>query len=63
MTKMHDNDVPFNKTAYEIIAEVVEDYPYPVCYNFPAGHIEDNRALILGREAVLEVGDQVKLFF
>ena len=63
MTKMHDNDVPFNKTAYEIIAEAVEDYPYPVCYNFPAGHIEDNRALILGREALLEVGDQVKLFF
>lgn len=61
MTRMHDNDVPFNKTAYEIIAEAVEDYPYPVCYNFPAGHIEDNRALILGREVNLEVDDEVML--
>jgi muramoyltetrapeptide carboxypeptidase len=63
MTKMRDNDLPFNKTAYEIIAEAVEDYPYPVCYNFPAGHIEDNRALILGREATLDVGEEVKLIF
>jgi muramoyltetrapeptide carboxypeptidase len=63
MTRMHDNDVPFNKTAYEIIAEAVEDYPYPVCFNFPAGHIDDNRALVLGREAALDVGDEVKLSF
>jgi muramoyltetrapeptide carboxypeptidase len=63
MSKMHDNDIPFNKTAYEIIAEAVEDYPYPVCFNFPAGHIEDNRALILGRELTLEVNDEVKLIF
>ena len=63
MTRMRDNDVPFNKTAYEIIAEAVEDYPYPVCYNFPAGHIEDNRALILGREATLDVSEEVKLSF
>lgn len=63
MNKMLDNDVPFNKTAYEIIAEAVEDYPYPVCYNFPAGHIEDNRALIMGREVTLDITDEVKLSF
>lgn len=63
MTKMHDNEVPYDKTANEIIAEAVEDYPYPVCYNFPAGHLDDNRALILGREVKLEVSEQVRLFF
>jgi muramoyltetrapeptide carboxypeptidase len=63
MNNMHDNEVPFNKTANEIIAEAVEDYIYPVCYNFPAGHIDDNRALILGREVAMEVGNDVKLFF
>jgi muramoyltetrapeptide carboxypeptidase len=63
MNKMHDNNEPFNKTANEIIAEAVEDYPYPVCYNFPAGHIEDNRALILGREVILDVNEEVKLLF
>ncbi len=63
MTKMNDNEVPFDKTAIEIIAGAVEDYPYPVCYNFPAGHVEDNRALILGREVNFEVSDEVRLSF
>lgn len=63
MTKMHDNEVPYDKTANEIIAEAVEDYPYPVCYNFPAGHLDDNRALILGREVTLDVNEEVKLVF
>lgn len=63
MSKMHDNDTPFARTANEIIAEAVEDFPYPVCYNFPAGHADDNRALILGREVSLEVADDVRLVF
>lgn len=63
MTKMNDNEVPFDKTANEIIAEAVEDYPYPVCYDFPAGHLPDNRALILGREVTLEVAEKVNLAF
>lgn len=63
MTKMNDNEVSFGKTANEIIAEAVQDYSYPVCYNFPAGHIDDNRALILGREVTLDVNEKVKLSF
>ncbi len=50
MTEMKDNTVPFGKTAEEIIAEAVSEYDYPVCFGFPAGHIDDNRALILGRK-------------
>jgi muramoyltetrapeptide carboxypeptidase len=63
MAKMRDNEVPFGKTAYEIIAGAVADYSYPVCFNFPAGHQEDNRALILGREVVLEISSAVSLSF
>jgi len=59
MTGMKDNQVPFGKTAEEIIAEAVAEYDYPVCYHFPAGHVPDNRALILGREALLSVGNEV----
>lgn len=63
MTDMKDNDTPFGKTAYEIIAEAVEEYDYPVCYGFPAGHREDNRALILGRKVKLVVRGQVNINF
>ena len=49
MVEMNDNDTPFGKTAEEIIWEHVAEYSYPVCFDFPAGHIRDNRALLLGK--------------
>jgi muramoyltetrapeptide carboxypeptidase len=55
MTNMKDNAVSFGKTAEEIIFEAVKDYNYPVCFNFPAGHIENNIAIYLGKKAKLVV--------
>ena len=63
MTKMRDNQVPFGKTAYEIIAETVKDYDYPVLFGFPAGHEALNQTLILGRTVQLEVGETAVLRF
>ena len=50
-----DNDVPFGKTANEIIQEAVADYDFPVCYGFPVGHEVDNWAMSCGREVSLLV--------
>ena len=61
MTEMKDNTIPFGKTAEKIISEITAEYDYPVCFNFPAGHIENNRAIILGREYELIVNDDVHL--
>lgn len=55
MTKMKDNDIPWGKNAVEIIAEITRKYNIPMIYNFPAGHIQDNRALILGSTVSIEV--------
>ncbi len=55
MTDMHDNKIPFGKTAEEIIFEGVKEFNFPVCFHFPAGHIEDNRTLIMGRKALLNI--------
>lgn len=64
MTDMHDNRIPFGKTAEEIILDAVKDYNYPVFFNFPAGHIKDNQALIFGREVkLISENDQVILNF
>ncbi|MNE28803.1 putative murein peptide carboxypeptidase [compost metagenome] len=58
MTSMNDNDIPWGKDALEIIQDIVKDYKIPVAYNFPAGHLKDNRALILGKTVTLEVNDK-----
>jgi len=57
MSDMRDKnpDDPFGKEVEAMIAEAVEPYGYPVCYGFPAGHIDDNRALIMGQKAKLSV--------
>jgi muramoyltetrapeptide carboxypeptidase len=54
-TEIKDNEIPFGQTAEEIIKALVEEYDYPVCFNFPAGHIDDNHALVFGRSHKLSV--------
>ena len=55
MTDMKDNDIPWGKNALEIVQDVTKQYNIPMVFNFPAGHIHDNRALILGATATIEV--------
>jgi muramoyltetrapeptide carboxypeptidase len=57
MSDMRDKnpDDPFGRTAERIIADALGDTTYPVCLGFPAGHIDDNRALIFGQQAKLSV--------
>ena len=55
MTEMKDNVIPFGKTAEQIIFNAVQEYNYPVCFNFPAGHIERNLAIYLGKEIEMNV--------
>jgi len=54
-TEIKDNDIPFGQTVPEIIMEIVKNYNYPVCFDFPAGHIPDNNSLILGSKVNLSV--------
>jgi muramoyltetrapeptide carboxypeptidase len=63
ISDMKDNEISFGKAAYEIIAEAVASYHYPVCFDFPCGHTERNHAVILGRKAILDVHERVKLLF
>lgn len=58
MTEMNDNDIPWGKNSLEIIQDVLKDYKFPIIYNFPAGHIKDNRALILGKTVSIDANDK-----
>jgi muramoyltetrapeptide carboxypeptidase len=57
-TDMKDNESPFGKTVHEIIKEAVEDYSYPVCFGFPAGHDKKNLALTFGGNWQLNVSEK-----
>ena len=57
-TDMKDNDIPFGQTLSQLVIDVVADYDYPVCFDFPAGHVSNNCSLILGRLLHLSVQPQ-----
>jgi len=63
-TEMKDNDIPFGQSAEQIIMSHVSEYDFPVCFNFPAGHISDNRALIFGRKVSMNVKElEIKISY
>ncbi len=57
MTDLEDTAIPFGKQIEELILEQLAYRNIPVAFDFPAGHINDNRALILGRNSQLNVSE------
>ncbi len=55
-TDIKDTDKPFGKTVYETIHELVKEYSYPVCFNFPVSHAKENYALKIGSTYQLSIG-------
>ncbi len=55
LNDMKDDPIPFGMSAEEIVWDAVKEYKYPVCFGFPAGHMDRNLALYLGKEATLEI--------
>ncbi len=53
---MKDTERPFGKTVYEVIHEIVKEYDFPVCFDFPVSHTERNYALKVGAGYKLKVG-------
>ena len=44
-TDLKDTERPFGKNIYDMVLELVADYDYPVCFDFPVSHGDDNVAL------------------
>ncbi len=57
MSDMNDNAIPYGKTAGEIIHERTKNLGIPVAFNFPAGHINPNKAMYFGRSCQLSVSE------
>ncbi|MEO7984388.1 MAG: LD-carboxypeptidase, partial [Bacteroidota bacterium] len=61
-TEMKDTERPFGKPVPEIIRDIVQEYDYPVCFDFPVSHTDRNLALKIGLNYTLKVtGSKVLL--
>ena len=58
LTDIHDNPDPFGKSVEQAIFDVVKEYDFPVCFGFPAGHQAENRAIVLGKPAMIRIGNE-----
>ena len=55
MSNIKKNTTAWGSSIEQLILDVVDDYEFPVLFNFPAGHETDNRALILGKTVQMNV--------
>ncbi|MEO5781660.1 MAG: LD-carboxypeptidase [Ginsengibacter sp.] len=55
---MKDTERPFGQTTEEVIRDVVKEYDYPICFNFPVSHEKENYALKIGVEYELTIADK-----
>lgn len=66
MGKEEDNksyDQAFDPMANRIIQHRLHGYNFPILYQFPNGHIEDNLPLIIGAEVSLKVSKNPQVIF
>lgn len=56
MSDMKDTEVPFGKNYQEIILSHTKMLGIPVAFDFPAGHQNDNCALVFGKEVSFKSG-------
>jgi len=53
--EIKDTSIPFGQEISEIIMDKVNEYNYPVCFDFPVGHTGKNYALKIGATYTLNV--------
>lgn len=60
----YEEDRSLGKELYRALADLVKEYEYPICFNFPVGHVTNNLPLIEGAEVTFTVGKKgVELVF
>lgn len=55
--KPDDPGDEFGRSVYNIVLDQVAEYKYPVCFNFPVGHVKTNYALKCGVQHELNISN------
>ena len=69
MTNMGDEkdnkqyEESFDEFANKLISDRISKYNFPAVFDFPNGHIKDNRPLIIGGKVSLKIGEKTSLNF
>lgn len=64
MTNLKDStETSICMTVEDIVLQHFKYVKKPICFNFPAGHLADNRALIIGEKVKFEVSAKTTLTF
>jgi muramoyltetrapeptide carboxypeptidase len=58
-TQNKDTERPFGKDVHQLIHDLIQEYKFPVCYDFPVGHEKENVALAIGTTYKLEVEEDL----
>ncbi len=58
MSKMRKNTTLWGSSVEQLILDALSEYDFPICFNMPAGHEKDNRAMILGRTIEMAVSKE-----
>nr|WP_134198859.1 LD-carboxypeptidase [Meridianimaribacter flavus] len=58
MSKLRKNTTLWGTSIEQLILDALADYDFPIAFNMPAGHEDDNRAMFLGRTVQLTVGTE-----
>ena len=55
MSNIKKNTTEWGTSIEQLILDALSAYNFPILFDFPAGHEDDNRALILGRNVKIDV--------
>ena len=62
-TNIKDNKPTFGQSMNEIIIQAVSEYKFPICFDFPVGHVKKNKPVIFFQDVKLKVSNFVELIY
>ena len=58
MSKLRKNTTLWGTSVEQLVLDALSEYDFPIAFNMPAGHENDNRALVLGKKIELNVNKE-----